>query len=125
VDVKPGDARRHFRPVIKLGWPIRFATLEPDAPIHNAVTVGISVGGTFIRTAVQLEVGTRLRLWLDPPSPVVGSGPPTLPLHGEVRWTSNTVSDAPAEGFGMAFRALTARDEVTLHGYFSAALKLI
>ena len=123
--MKPGDARRHFRPVIRLGWPIRFSTLAPDATIHSAVTMGIGVGGTFIRTGVSVAVGTRLRLWLDPPPAVVGSGPPTLPLHGEVRWTSGFTPETSAQGFGLAFCALTARDEVTLHGYFSAALKLI
>ncbi len=121
----PGDARRRFRPVVKLGWPIEFSFTGEDARVHRATTAGIGVGGTFIQTDVPLEVGTRLRLWLHRPVEFGPAGPEILPLHGEVRWISPTAAENRPRGAGVAFRALTARDEVTLHGYFSAALKMI
>ena len=120
-----GDAREHFRPMVKLAWAIDLALAKSGARIHRATTIGISVGGTFIRAKAPGTVGTKLRLWLHRPPDLVAEGPGVLPLHGEVRWISESGVGEAGKGFGVAFRALTARDEVTLHGYFSAALKVL
>lgn len=122
----PGEARRDFRPPVKLAWPVE---IEPVAwgrgARVRAMTRGVSIGGAFIVTDLALEPGTPIYLWLHPPGPPPGGAPAVLRFRAEVRWLSEgTRRDVP-RGFGVAFRALTATDEVALHGYFSRAHKVL
>jgi hypothetical protein len=95
----------------------------------RATTHGISIGGAFIVTDLALEPGTPIYVWLYPPlvagGPIRAGAPAVLRFRAEVRWVRETAhSDAP-RGFGVAFRALTAADEVALHGYFSRTHKVL
>lgn len=122
-----GEARRDFRPPVKFSWPVE---IEPVARGRGAriraTTHGVSIGGAFIVTDIALEPGTSIYLWLHPPAPQGPSGASSvLRFRAEVRWLSEgTRRDVP-RGFGVAFRALTAADEVALHAYFSRAHKVL
>jgi hypothetical protein len=126
---------------VKLAWPVE---VEPVARGRGsrvrATTRGISIGGAFIVTDLALEPGTPIYVWLYPPLPggrpsdagaTVGATVATagatavLRFRAEVRWVSEVARRDMPCGFGVAFRALTAADEVALHGYFSRAHKVL
>src|SRR6476661_7997989 len=72
-------------------------------------TKNISKGGTFIRTAKPLEVGTEFVFVLTVPEPKPGltpvDAPVRLELTGEVKWVapeSQATDDSPA-GMGIQF----------------------
>ncbi len=90
---------------------------------HQAQTLNISLGGTFVVSELQPEVDTDLHLWLRPPRTAPGS-PRVLRFLARVRWCSAGDADRPA-GFGVAFRALTAADEIALYGCFSRSVKVV
>lgn len=83
----------------------------------------MSLGGTFVVYDHPFPVDTDLHLWLHPPDPLP-RGPRVLRLLGRVRWINVTPGELPC-GFGVAFRALTAADEIALHGSFSRSAKVI
>lgn len=94
----------------------------------RATTHGLSIGGAFIVTDLALEPGTAIYVWLHPPVGPQPHGPPdpgVLRFRAEVRWVSEGTQPDVPRGFGVAFRALTAADEVALHGYFSRAHKVL
>lgn len=89
--------------------------------------VGVSLGGTFIVSDDPPPVDTDLHLWLHLPQPP-SHGPFVLRLRARVRWINDEPSDTPGSlprGFGVAFRALTAADEIALHRGFSWSAKVI
>jgi hypothetical protein len=120
---------------MKLRWPVRFEVVPPDAetsaqtaaqPVwHEARIRGIGIGGTFIETDVVADEGTRLRLQLFPPRADDGGDPTAFSVCGEVRWVSDGRGGTTHTGLGVAFCDLTAEDEIRLHGYFSASLKMV
>lgn len=89
----------------------------------RAETLGVSLGGTFVVCDQPPPVDTDLHLWLHPDDPPAG-GPRVLRLLARVRWINATPGELP-RGFGVAFRALTAADEIALHGSFSRSAKVI
>ncbi|MCH9688838.1 MAG: PilZ domain-containing protein [Deltaproteobacteria bacterium] len=123
----PGEARRQFRSARKLRWPVDaqpvHRTAEGDPGRIRAQTLGISLGGAFIVSDVVLPVDTDLHLWVHPPQPPPG-GPTVLRLLARVRWT-NEVAETLPRGYGVAFRALTAMDEIALHTCFSRSAKVV
>ena len=87
----------------------------------------MSLGGTFVVCDEPFPVDTDLHLWLYPPDPPP-RGPRVLRLLARVRWINDASGPGPSElprGFGVAFRALTAADEIALHGSFSRSAKVI
>lgn len=84
---------------------------------QRALTAGVSLGGAFVVHDTPPAVGTDLVLWLHPDAPAPG-GLDVLRLRAQVRWIDAMPEQRP-RGFGVAFRALTAADEVVLHGWFS------
>jgi hypothetical protein len=125
-DSGTGESRRTFRPARKHRWPIELQPIESmgGRPARvEAVTYGVSVGGAFIETDWSPAVGLGMHVWLRPL--VEDPRPPVLRLRAEVRWVSDGVRRDVPRGFGIAFRALTAADEVALHGYFSSAHKVV
>lgn len=124
-----GEARRHFRPMEKLRWPVVVAvagTEEPTAAGTTlAMTRGVSVGGAFVETELAVEVGQDLRLWLHPPGPVPPGQPHVLRLSAQVRWLNRMATPKLPKGFGVEFRALSAAEEVALHAYVSAPHKVV
>lgn len=92
---------------------------------HQARIRGIGIGGTFIETDIAATVGTRMRLQLFPPSADDERDPGMLSVCAEVRWVSHGRGGTTHTGVGVAFRDLTAEDEIRLHGYFSASLKMV
>jgi hypothetical protein len=121
-----GESRRNFRPATKYRWPIelQIAGDAADSRRIQGITYGVSVGGAFIESDWMPEIGTAVHVWLRPlvPDPDL---PDELRLQAEVRWRSAGERRDVPRGFGVQFRALTATDEVTLHGYFSAAHKVV
>lgn len=123
-----GESRRHFRGARKLPWPVELelarAPREGALPTRiRAQALGVSLGGTFVATDELLPVDTDLHLWLYPPR-ALPPAPRVLRLLARVRWINPTDGEQP-RGFGVAFRALTAADEVALHGSFSRLAKVI
>ena len=123
-----GEARLAYRFSDDLSWPVDFEFASRDAARgptqrHSAITRGIGVGGAFIVSNASASSGMLLRIWLHPPSLQRSSVQETLPLAGEVRWVTRE-NEQPA-GFGLAFRAITAADEILLHRYFSLSLKML
>lgn len=98
---RPGDASRRVR----------------------AETLGISLGGTFVVSDDPPPVDTDLHLWLYPPH-LPSQGPRVLRLLARVRWINETPGELP-RGFGVAFRALTAADEIALHSGLSRSAKVV
>lgn len=90
---------------------------------RRAETRGISLGGTFIACDDPPAVETDLHLWLYPDNPAPGQ-PRVLRLRAQVRWINATEGELP-RGFGVAFKALTAADEVALHSGFSRSMKKV
>jgi hypothetical protein len=121
-----GESRRHFRSAHKLRWPIELSPVSSpparDARVR-AETLGVSLGGTFVVCDPAFPVDTDLHLWLYPPDPLP-RGPRVLRLLGRVRWVNASPGELP-RGFGLAFRALTAADEVALHGSFARSSKVL
>ncbi len=85
----------------------------------------MSLGGTFVVCDEPFPIDTDLHLWLYPGVPLPG-GPRVLRLLARVRWINSGLGAIPGaargelpRGFGVAFRALTAADEIALHGSFS------
>jgi hypothetical protein len=66
-----------------------------------------------------------VRLQLLPPSADDGGDPRVFSACGVVRWVSDGNGGKTHRGLGVAFRDLTAEDEIRLHGYFSASLKMV
>lgn len=98
----------------------------PAQPVwHDARTRGIGIGGVFIETDIVAAVGTRMRMQLFPPRADDGTDPSAISLCGEVRWVSDGRGGTNHTGLGVAFRDLAAEDEIRLHGYFSASLKMV
>lgn len=123
-----GETRRHFRPRHKFRWPVVLAAFGEDehsADSMLATTFGISVGGAFIESDADPELGSALAVWLHPPGPMPPELPHVLRLRALVRWKNEESRPDLPKGFGIEFRALTAEDEVALHGYFSAAYKVV
>lgn len=123
-----GETRRHFRPRHKFRWPVVLAAFGEDEASDGstlATTFGISVGGAFIESDADPQLGDALAIWLHPPGPVPPELPHVLRLRALVRWKNAKGSPDLPKGFGVEFRALTAEDEVALHGYFSAAYKVV
>ena len=80
----------------------------------RAETRGVSLGGAFVACDQPFPVDTDLILWLHPQDPPP-RGPRVLRVLARVRWINSTPGELP-RGFGVAFRSLTAADEVALHG---------
>lgn len=66
---------------------------------------------------------TDLHLWLHPDNPEPRQ-PRVLRLRAQVRWINEMEGELP-RGFGVAFKALTAADEVALHRGFSRSTKKV
>ena len=125
-----GEARRDYRPPVKLVWPVEIEPVVRGRGARiRAMTHGVSIGGAFIVTDLALAPGTSIYVWLHPPA--LGENalherePPVLRFRAEVRWLSEGAQRDVPRGFGVAFRALTAADEMALHGYFSRAYKVL
>jgi hypothetical protein len=86
-------------------------------PRIRAETRGVSLGGAFVACDQPFPVDTDLHLWLYPQDPLP-RGPRVLRVLARVRWINATPGELP-RGFGVAFRALTAADEMALHGSVS------
>lgn len=89
----------------------------------RAETLGISLGGTFVVSDDPPLVDTDLHLWLYVPHRFA-HGPSALRLLARVRWINQDPGEIP-RGFGVAFRALTAADEIALHSGLSCSTKVI
>jgi hypothetical protein len=89
----------------------------------RAEALGVSLGGTFVVSDVLPPIDTDLHLWLYPPQALPRS-PRVLRLLARVRWINATEGELP-RGFGVAFRALTAADEIALHSSFSRSAKVV
>ncbi len=126
-----GEARRHYRPLAKLRWPVVVAVASPDSErgvwsgTTLAMTHGVSVGGAFIESDLVVPVGQSLRLWLHPPAPHPPGLPDVLRLSAQVRWQNLVPGKGLPRGFGVQFRAVTAAEEIVLHAYFSAHHKVV
>ena len=119
-----GEERQHFRSSRKLRWRLDFEPVHgADRDRHRAHTLGISLGGTFVVFDDPPPVETDLHLWLHPDDPAPGQ-PRILRLRARVRWINEPEGELP-RGFGVAFRGLTAADEVALHRGFSRAMKKV
>ncbi|MCA9652911.1 MAG: PilZ domain-containing protein [Myxococcales bacterium] len=120
-----GETRQHFRSSRKLEWRVDFepASVEGSAGRRHARTLGISLGGTFIVCDDPPPVDSDLHLWLHPDNPIPGQSG-VLRLRAQVRWINGKAGELP-RGFGVAFRALTAADEVALHSGFSRSMKKV
>src|SRR5688572_10124916 len=122
-----GESRRHFRSTNKLVWPVELEPVHlPEGLARvriRAESRGVSLGGTFVAYDQPFPVDTDLHLWLYPPDPLP-RGPRVLRVLARVRWINTTPGELP-RGFGVAFRALTAADEMALHGSFSRSAKVI
>jgi PilZ domain len=130
-----GESRRHYRNARTLRWPVELATVRAPGELGEgepqrvrAEALGVSLGGTFVVSDAPPPVDTDLHLWLYPPQVFAGSGRSSrlrvLRLLARVRWI-NTTSGTLPRGFGVAFRALTAADEIALHSSFSRSAKVI
>lgn len=102
---------------------MEFAPLGEVASRQRALTEGVSLGGAFVVHDTPPAVGADLVLWLHPDAPAPGQ-PGVLRLRAQVRWIDAMPEQRP-RGFGVAFRALTAADEVVLHGWFSRSSKKV
>jgi hypothetical protein len=121
-----GEARRDYRPPVKFAWPVDIEPLMVGRGARvRATTRGVSIGGAFIVTDLALDPGQPIYLWMHPPGPPPPGAPAVLRFRAEVRWLSDGARRDLPRGFGVAFRALTAADEVALHGYFSRAHKVV
>jgi hypothetical protein len=122
-----GESRQHFRSSRKLRWAVDLELVrspgQPASPRLRAHTQGISLGGAFLVHDEPLPVGTALDVWLHPDDPGP-DGPRVIRLRAEVRWVNETPNALP-RGFGVAFRAITAADEIALHGGFSRSEKVV
>jgi len=127
-----GETRQHFRSARKLRWAVEFEPIHaardapaPDEAIERfrAFTLGVSLGGAFIAYEKPPPIETDLYLWLSPQNPVPGTNR-VLRLRARVRWI-NPVSGTLPRGFGVAFHAITAADEVFLHRSFSRSEKVV
>ena len=124
TDSSTGESRRTFRAPHKYRWPVELLPIDATSPTRiEGVTYGVSVGGAFVEAPWSPQVGAGVHLWLRPLVP--SATPPVLRLRAEVRWISDGLRRDVPRGFGVAFRALTAADEVALHGYFSKAHKVV
>jgi hypothetical protein len=138
-----GESRRHFRSARKLRWPVELEEARVLGSAHGEPTrvraeaLGVSLGGTFVVSDVLPPVDTDLHLWLYPQPAFSGgplgstpaaskafSGVRVLRLLARVRWINATEGELP-RGFGVAFRALTAADEIALHSSFSRSAKVV
>jgi hypothetical protein len=120
-----GESRRHFRSARKLRWPVELEEAgAPGAyfPRMRTEALGVSLGGTFVVSDVLPPVDTDLHLWLYPPQ--ARRDQRALRLLARVRWVNATEGELP-RGFGVAFRALTAADEIALHSSFSRSAKVV
>ncbi len=124
-----GEARRNYRPVEKLRWPVVVAVAGTEDPTAAgttlAMTRGVSVGGAFIETDLAVETGQALRLWLHPPGPAPPGQPHVLRLSAQVRWQNATATPTLPKGFGVEFCALSATEEVSLHAHISTPHKVV
>lgn len=126
-----GEARGHYRPQQKLRWPVVLAAAslgnEGGAWTETtlAMTHGVSVGGAFIASDLEVHVGQALRLWLHPGAPHPPGAPEVLRMSAQVRWQNPTPAKGLPKGFGVQFRAMSAAEELTLHAYFSAHHKVV
>jgi len=99
--------------------------LARDGAIERsrAFTQGVSLGGAFIAYEEPPPIETDLHFWLSPQNPVPGASR-VLRLRARVRWI-NPVSGTLPRGFGVAFHAIAAADEVFLHRSFSRSEKVV
>ncbi len=95
-------------------------------------TKNISKGGTFIRTASPMEIGTELTFVLSVPNPAPGGASSKeavdLELRGVVRWVVGEAEATAEKPQGMGIQFLFADDaqrlavEKTVEGIMQAAL---
>jgi len=83
----------------------------------------VSLGGAFLACDPPFPVDTDLHLWLYPEDPRT-RGRRVLRVLARVRWINATPGELP-RGFGVAFRGLTAADEMALHGSVYGSVKAL
>jgi Tfp pilus assembly protein PilZ len=93
----PGERRSNNRKRIQLE-----ANWESMSRRHEARVDDVSLGGCFVNTYAQVELGEHVNLEIQVPS---GEW---LPLRGQV------ASYQPGVGFGMSFTSLTTEEAARL-----------